>query len=161
MIAVDVEVEAEAWSALDEVEVLARRSAEAALRAAAAEAAGPLSATILLTDDGAVRELNHSWRGQDKPTNVLSFPASHPTAPGEPRHLGDVVLAYETVAGEARIEGKQLAHHAAHLIVHGILHLLGQDHASDAEADAMEAMERSALVSLGISDPYGEIRPGE
>jgi probable rRNA maturation factor len=159
VIAVDVEIEAGAWSEIRQVDHLARRSAEAALRAAAE--AGPLSATVLLTDDASVRELNRGWRRQDKPTNVLSFPASHPALPGEPRHLGDLALAYETVADEARAEGKTLDDHAAHLIVHGILHLLGRDHETEAEADAMERLEVAALGSLGIDDPYRGTRLAE
>ena len=159
MIEVDVEIEAEGWSKIGGVEHLARRSAEAALRAAAAETADPHSATILLTDDEAVRELNRAWRGQDKATNVLSFPASHPPAAGEPRHLGDLALAFETVAWEAEAEGKSLHDHAAHLIVHGILHLLGRDHGNDEEAEEMERVELAALVSLGIEDPYRGTRP--
>ena len=161
MIAVDVEIETDAWAEIRDLGDLARRSAEAAVRAAADEAAGPLSATVLLTDDEAVRELNRGWRGQDKATNVLSFPASHPIVPGEPRHLGDLALAYETVAGEAAAEGKSLDHHAAHLIVHGILHLLGRDHGTEDQADAMERVEVAALASLGIDDPYRGTRPGE
>jgi probable rRNA maturation factor len=107
------------------------------------------------------RELNRRWRGKDSATNVLSFPAQDFEAGPvsmPPRRLslplGDVVLAFETVAAEAAAQGKSLDDHAAHLIVHGILHLLGLDHAAEEEAEAMEAMERAALAALGIADPY-------
>lgn len=154
MIALDVVVEAEAWSALPAADDLAQRAADAALAAAPDAPAGPLAATLLLTDDASIRELNLRWRGQDKPTNVLSFPSGAPAHPGEARELGDVALAFETVAREADEEGKSLADHAAHLVVHGILHLLGHDHADDEEAEEMEVRERQALAALGVADPY-------
>lgn len=154
MITLDIVAEAEGWPA--EAEAAARRAAAAAV---AGEGAEPLAATLLLADDAAVRILNRDWRGQDKPTNVLSFPADMPTPPGEPRQLGDVALALETVAREAALEGKSLPDHVAHLVVHGILHLLGADHETDGEADAMEAREIAALARIGVADPYGRTAP--
>jgi probable rRNA maturation factor len=154
VIALDVEIEAGGWTEITGVEWLATRAAEAALVAAKPDKAEDLEATILLTDDAAVRELNRLWRGKDNPTNVLSFPADLPTLPGEPRHIGDIALAYETLSREAQAEGKTLAHHMAHLVVHGVLHLLGHDHERDDEAEAMEAAEISALEALGIANPY-------
>jgi probable rRNA maturation factor len=109
-----------------------------------------LSVAILLTDDAEVRQLNRDHRRQDKPTNVLSFPAAE-TAIG---HLGDLALAYETCAREANEQGKPLGHHLAHLVVHGVLHLTGWDHEADAEAEAMERLERTVLARLGVPDPY-------
>ncbi|NNM74405.1 rRNA maturation RNase YbeY [Enterovirga aerilata] len=156
MIALDVEIEAEAWSAITGVEWLATRAAQAALAAARLGEDEDLEATLLLTDDASVRELNRQWRGQDKPTNVLSFPAEMASPPGEPRHLGDIALAYETVAREAEAEGKPLPNHMAHLVVHGLLHLLGHDHETDPEAERMERAEVLALEALGIPDPYRE-----
>ena len=156
MIALDVEIEAGDWREITGVEWLARRAAEAALVAAKPEKDEDLEATILLTDDAAVRELNRQWRGKDNPTNVLSFPADLPSVPGEPRHLGDIALAYETVFREAETEGKTVANHMAHLVVHGLLHLLGYDHEQDDEAEAMEAAELAALDALGIANPYPE-----
>ena len=103
-----------------------------------------------------MRALNARWRGLDKPTNVLSFPAAAPERLGETPVLGDVVVAFETMAREADDEGKALADHFRHLVVHGFLHLLGFDHRSDAEAEAMEALERRILARLGVADPYGE-----
>jgi probable rRNA maturation factor len=116
---------------------------------------GAAEVAILLTDDQAIRALNRQWRGRDEPTNVLSFP-HHPSgrhADG-PNILGDIVVAYETTAREAASEGKPLLHHLTHLTVHGFLHLLGYDHESHAEAEAMENLERKILAQLGILDPY-------
>ena len=142
---IEVEVEADLWRELPEAERLVRTAAEAAL---GPEGEGALA--ILLTDDAAVRELNGRWRGKDAPTNVLSFPAAPTAAPW----LGDVALAYETCAREAAEQGKPLAHHITHLVAHGVLHLLGWDHQTDAEADEMEALERDILARLGVPDPY-------
>jgi probable rRNA maturation factor len=137
---------------------VARRCAAAA-RAALARAGqhlpGPAELSIVLADDALLRRLNRKWRGLDKPTNVLAFPALAGTAgPGAPRLLGDVVLGFETVAREARRQEKALADHLAHLVVHGVLHLLGFDHARAAAARRMEAVETVVLSRLGIADPY-------
>lgn len=154
MIVLDIDIEIGSWSEVPALEDLAQRAAQAALASVPGADAGPVAATLLLTGDREVAELNRQWRGQDRPTNVLSFPASLPAIPGEPRQLGDIALAYETVAREAADESKTVADHAAHLIVHGVLHLLGQDHATDGEADTMERIEVAALSSLGIANPY-------
>lgn len=156
MIALDVEVEAGAWSEITGVEWLATRAAQAAVEAARRGDEEDLEATLLLTDDASVQALNRQWRGQDKATNVLSFSADVPSPPGEPRHLGDIALAYETVLREAAAERKSLPDHVAHLVVHGVLHLLGHDHEAEHEADAMERAEVVALGALGIADPYRE-----
>ena len=158
MIALDLAATSERWAALGDVEALARRAVEAAL----AVARNPprqedVELSLLLADDEAVRALNRAWRGKDKATNVLSFPANpHPGMPGR-QPLGDVALAFGTVAREAESEGKTLADHATHLIVHGVLHLLGYDHETEAEAEIMEALEVEALARLGIADPYREM----
>jgi probable rRNA maturation factor len=134
-VSLDLVVEAGGWAALGEVEALVEIS-------------------VLLADDATIRELNREWRGKDKPTNVLSFPApEQPGVPG-PRHLGDLALAFETLEREARDEDKPLADHATHLIVHGTLHLLGYDHETTGEAEIMEALEVKALARLGVADPY-------
>ncbi len=111
---------------------------------------------IVLADDSAIRALNREWRGMDKPTNVLSFPfpAAGPGHEDEAPHLGDIVIAYETTAREAAAEGKPFADHLAHLTIHGFLHLLGYDHETDRDADAMERLESSILSRLGVPDPY-------
>jgi len=139
---------------------LAAASAHAALAAASAGVAGPVEASILLTDDAAVRGLNRAWRGQDKPTNVLSFPAGdEPALAGAPRLLGDVVVALETVEREAAAAGLSCADHLAHMVVHGILHLVGHDHLDEADAAFMERLEARVLGGLGIVDPYLEMAP--
>ena len=159
MITLDISVEAEGWSGLAEAEALAQRAAAAAVAVHARPDAvdEECEAGVLLTDDARIRELNRSWRGKDTPTNVLSFPA--PPSPGAhfPRYLGDLALAYETLAREAEDESKPLAHHFAHLVVHGVLHLLGHDHEAEDEAQVMEALEVKALATLGIADPYRDM----
>ena len=157
MIALEVVMEAGRWEGAGLDVALAERAAAAALRAAPEAPHDDVAATLLLADDATVQALNREWRGQDKPTNVLSFPSSAPAIPGEPRHLGDVALAFETVVREAETEGKSVADHAAHLVVHGILHLIGRDHETDGEADAMESVEIAALSILGIPDPYRDV----
>jgi probable rRNA maturation factor len=118
----------------------------------------PAEVSILFTDDAAIRRLNAQYRGQDKATNVLSFPQAagpHGQAGGA-RLLGDIILAFETVGAEAALAGKPLKAHMAHLVIHGFLHLLGFDHEGDAEAETMEALERAALERMGIADPYAD-----
>lgn len=142
---IEIEVEAEAWTgALPQTEVIVESAARAALGTVAGDV------VVLLTDDDAVRDLNARFRDKDRPTNVLSFPAPESAAP----HLGDIVLAYGVCAAEAEAQGKTLADHLSHLVVHGVLHLLGRDHEDDAEADEMEAEEREILAQLGVADPY-------
>ena len=154
----EVTVEADAWhSAVTDPVGTAARAVRAALDTAAVPFPSPPEVSVLLADDGRVRELNRAWRGKDKPTNVLSFPAWEPGAllPAEgPLPLGDVAVALETVLREAAAEGRTPEAHLAHLVVHGTLHLLGHDHEEDDEAERMEALEVRALASLGIADPY-------
>jgi probable rRNA maturation factor len=124
-----------------------------ALAAAAAEESAEGSVSLLLGDDAAISALNAQFRGKNGPTNVLSFPA--PLAgPGAGGFLGDIALAAETIVEEANFQGKRFEHHAAHLAVHGFLHLLGYDHNEPGEAERMEARERAILAILGIDDPY-------
>ena len=131
------------------------RAVAAALTEVDAKAGGPCELSVVFTDDEGIRRLNAGWRGKDKPTNVLSFPA-FTLKPGDtlPPMLGDIVLAGETVAREAELENKPLEHHITHLVVHGLLHLLGHDHEAEHEAVIMEAAERRALARLAIPDPY-------
>jgi probable rRNA maturation factor len=119
--------------------------------AAAAQSEGRTgTVSVLLGDDSAIAALNKQFRGKDGPTNVLSFPA----AELDPNFIGDIALAAETIVEEANFQGKRFDHHAAHLVVHGFLHLLGYDHEQPDEAEKMEARERAILVSVGIDDPY-------
>jgi len=145
---IDVEVEDTAWTdALPDAAALVLAATEATLNSEGATGEG---VALLLTDDETVRELNGRFRHQDKPTNVLSFPA-----PQNPeRFLGDVALAYGVCAREAAEQGKPLAHHLQHLVAHGVFHLLGYDHETDAQAEGMESLERAVLAGLGIPDPY-------
>lgn len=145
---IEVEVEAGDWTdTVEDVEAVVERAAVAALGSASG------GVVILLTDDETVRDLNARFRSKDRPTNVLSFPAAD--MPGAaPRPLGDIVLAYGVCAAEATDQGKTLTNHLTHLVVHGVLHLLGRDHEIEAEAEAMEAEERAVLARLGVADPY-------
>ncbi|MDQ2703823.1 MAG: rRNA maturation RNase YbeY [Pseudomonadota bacterium] len=153
-IVIDLMVEAGDWPARRALKNLTQKAVGAALEEVGA-AGGGSELSIVFSDDAHIRRLNAGWRGKDKPTNVLSFPA-FPVKPGErlPPMLGDIVLAAETVAREARLEGKPLDHHIMHLLIHGVLHLLGHDHEDAAEAEHMEALERAALATLAIPDPY-------
>ena len=144
----------EAWRTVGVTDAMLVRAARTGFRAALPASSGTYELSVLLTNDDEMRVLNRTWRGKDASTNVLSFPASD--QPGQSALLGDVALAYETTAKEAREANIALADHAAHLVVHGVLHLLGFDHTEDDEAERMEALERQALASLGISDPYAE-----
>lgn len=138
-----------------EAENSVERAARAALAAAAPGGEPPLILGVILTDDAEQRRLNLSYRGIDAPTNVLSFAlADVAPPPGAPVLLGDVVLAYETVAREAAEQQKTLAAHLQHLVVHGVLHLLGFDHENDTQAAKMEALEVEILQRLGVPDPY-------
>lgn len=135
--------------------MLAASAARLTLHRAGAPAAAIVD--ITLADDAAQRELNHTWRGKDAPTNVLAFPAADPALPppaGAPLLLGDVVLAFETVRREAVEQQKPLADHLRHLVVHGVLHLLGYAHDDDDAAAAMEAREIAILAELGVPNPY-------
>ena len=111
--------------------------------------------SIVLADDDTVHALNRQYRGIDKPTNVLSFPTEKwEEGGGQPVLIGDVVLGFETVKREAKLADKPLGHHVSHLIVHGILHLLGYDHETDSDAAEMEPLETAILARLNIPDPY-------
>lgn len=164
---VELEIAIEApWPDAADWEALAERAVEALAEIAPELANSRLSASLLFSDDAEVHALNREWRGKDKPTNVLSFPmleredllALSPEGP--PELLGDIALALETCSHEAADKGVSLEHHAAHLVVHGLLHLAGHDHIdSDEEAAAMEALEIKALALMGIADPYGDRDP--
>jgi probable rRNA maturation factor len=133
-------------------DALLRRAGRAAFRASPRPGRS-FSVTLVLIADEEMRDLNRLWRGKDAPTNVLSFPAD---ADRDRGFLGDIVLAYETAHREAKERGISLADHASHLVVHGILHLLGFDHEGDPDAERMERVERIALASIGVADPYAD-----
>lgn len=154
VIVLDISVESAEWEQLGDLEALALRAVNAAYEVTGGPPEAPVSVSLLFADDGAIRTLNANWRDKDKPTNVLSFPANHPPGMPGPELLGDIILAHETCAREAREEDKSLLDHTTHLIVHGALHLLGYDHIEEDEAEEMEALEIEALATLGIADPY-------
>lgn len=145
------------WSdALPEAEVIVRRAVVAAWRAASPKMRGHATAevSVALAGDAQLRDLNRDYRGCDKATNVLAFPAGEEAVAGQARMLGDIVLAFETLLAEAAAQGKRADDHLTHLVVHGLLHLLGFDHEREHDAVAMESLERDILASLGIADPY-------
>lgn len=133
---------------------LALAACDAALAVAPVKPLAGAELSLLLTDDRRIRIVNRDWRGFDKATNVLSFPAAPPELIAQSPVLGDIVIAYETVAREAESEDKSLHDHFSHLVIHGLLHLLGEDHETEDEARRMEALEIEALARLGIADPY-------
>jgi probable rRNA maturation factor len=146
---IDIQVQSPLWNA--------QPLAEQTIREAITAAAGALSTesgevSILLTDDSEIARLNRDWRGIDKPTNVLSFPASR-VGQGD-KLLGDIVIAYETLERESTDESRDFLHHLAHLAVHGFLHLIGFDHETDAQAEEMEGLESRIMMRLNMPDPY-------
>jgi probable rRNA maturation factor len=155
----EVLVVADCWQGEPEAEAVIQRAIAAAAEAVDADV-GDAELAVMLTDDSGIRTLNSNWRGIDKPTNVLSFPALQPTAPSRPgdapRMLGDIAIAYETMRREADDEQKPFDHHLSHLAVHGFLHLIGYDHETEGEAEVMEALEQEILAQLGIPDPYAD-----
>jgi probable rRNA maturation factor len=153
-LSIDIMVEDQGWNVISGVEALAQAAVLAAASGSGINLKPGAEISLLLTADGPVRTLNRQWRGFDKPTNVLSFPAATPDALAAAPMLGDIVLAFGVTAREAEAEGKPIAHHLTHLVVHGMLHLLGFDHETDAEAERMESVERRVLACLGIPDPY-------
>jgi probable rRNA maturation factor len=158
---VDFRVLDPAWRLdLPEAAKLCRRAARAAFRRAGGSR-GAAELAVVLSDDAAVRGLNRRFRGIDRTTNVLAFPAGDGAArPRQPRMLGDVVLARGRVAREAARQGKDLAAHVSHLVVHGVLHLLGHDHQEEPEAEMMEGLEVAVLAALGVANPYGDSATG-
>jgi probable rRNA maturation factor len=158
-VSLDVSVPSSLWRRLPRARMIARETI-----AAAAESGGPSEGGevgLCLADDAALQALNLRWRGLDKPTNVLSFPAAIDAvvdrvgrARRARRHVGDIALAYETLAREAEDLGVPLVDHYRHLLAHGFLHLIGYDHETDAEAERMEALETRILTRFGVGDPY-------
>jgi probable rRNA maturation factor len=157
----EVLVVADCWQTEPDAEAVIHRAIEAAAGFADADV-GEAELAVMLTDDSGIRTLNSNWRGIDKPTNVLSFPALQAPAgvPSDaPRMLGDIAIAYQTTRKEADEEHKPFDHHLSHLAVHGFLHLIGYDHENDDDAEAMEGLETEILAQLGIPDPYRDQDP--
>jgi probable rRNA maturation factor len=150
---------ADCWQGEPDAEAVIHRAIAAAAELVDADL-GEAELAVMLTDDAGIRTLNANWRGIDKPTNVLSFPALQPTAgssrDGAPRMLGDIAIAFETTRREADDEQTRFDHHLSHLAVHGFLHLIGYDHEQDDDAEAMETLETEILAQLGIPDPYAD-----
>jgi probable rRNA maturation factor len=155
----EVLVVADCWQNEPDVEAVIERAIAVAAEMVDADT-GEAELAVMLTDDGGIRTLNKNWRGIDKPTNVLSFPALQPTgergSQDAPRMLGDIAIAYETTRREADDEQKRFDHHLSHLAIHGFLHLIGYDHEKDQDAETMETLEREILAQLDIPDPYAE-----
>src|ERR1700674_774104 len=155
----EVLVVADCWQAEPDAETAIHRAIATAAASITVDVA-ETELAVMLTDDSGIRTLNSNWRGIDKPTNVLSFPALPPTGPqtpdDAPRMLGDIAIAYETTRSEADDEQKPFDHHLSHLAVHGFLHLIGYDHERDDDAEAMETLEQEILAQLGIPDPYAD-----
>jgi probable rRNA maturation factor len=159
----EVLVVADCWQTEPDAEAVIHRAIATAaeiVNAGPNKGIGEAELAIMLTDDAGIRTLNNNWRGIDKPTNVLSFPALQPTGKSSrddaPRMLGDIAIAYETTRKEADDEQKPFDHHLSHLAVHGFLHLIGYDHENDDAAEAMETFEQEILAQLGIPDPYAD-----
>jgi probable rRNA maturation factor len=163
----DILVDFPAWlAAVPTAEALCRRAALAAFDATAtahpqAGAGTEAEASVVLSNDARVKMRNAAWRGKNEATNVLAFPAMDLTEarPQEPQQqpplmIGDIIVAFETAAAEATLEGKNLSDHLSHLVVHGMLHLLGYDHRTAIEAEEMESLEVAVLASIGVADPY-------
>jgi probable rRNA maturation factor len=153
-LAIDISVEDKAWAAAGDVDALARAAIDTALAESGDALPENAELSIVLCNDAFIAALNEKWRGIAKPTNVLSFPVEVDSPA-----LGDIVIAYETVAREALEDGKTLRDHLSHMIVHGFFHLLGFDHETDDEAEAMEALEARTLAALGIASPFTDAEP--
>ncbi len=150
----ELRVDADGWKQIHNLAETINNSFNAALESVSI-ACKEISATIVLSDESAVALLNRQWRGKEKSTNILSFPApkDEKSETGR-RYLGDIILAYEVVNKEALQQGKALETHLCHLVIHGALHLLGYDHLNDKQACIMEDLERTAMKTLGLADPY-------
>ena len=153
---VDISTESEDWSAYPELGPFLARAAGKTIEVAGLTVEPDAELSIVLGSDAFLRRLNRAYRGRDSATNVLSFPQQTGAAGPGRRLLGDIALGFETVAREAAAANKPVRHHAAHLVIHGLLHLFGYDHDCDARATEMEAIERAVLDALAIPDPYAQ-----
>jgi probable rRNA maturation factor len=160
-VAVDVQRHAPQWRTAAGTAALVRKAATAAVRQGGVPTLAQVEIAVALADDAMIRDANRSWRSKDSPTNVLSFPSVDAARVAAAPFLGDVVIAYETTLAEALAEGKPFHDHLAHLVAHGVLHLLGYDHVTAADAELMEARERLILAKIGVADPYAGSEPVE
>ena len=160
-VSLDISVPSPLWRGLPRARAIARETIATAVVENEELMRDGAAVSLCLADDAALRQLNLRWRGLDKPTNVLSFPSASAGRLGDATTLGDIALAYETLAREAENLGVPLADHYRHLIAHGFLHLIGYDHETDAEAGRMEALETKILARLGVGDPYAREVIGE
>lgn len=152
-----VAIEESRWlDAIPDLEALCAEVVEHVLADVDNVPAAPLEVACVFVNDATIRDLNAQYRGKDKPTNVLSFASEDELLPGMPAVLGDVILSLETICREALEQGKPLRAHTTHMMVHGLLHLLGFDHENDEEAEEMEALEITLLSDLGLPNPYHE-----
>lgn len=154
---VDVTVEDERWSKLCDAEALAQAAVDAVLARIEASWSGDLEISFLFCNDEKIRGLNATWNNKDSATNVLSFPASPMIDNGPLILLGDVIIAFETISNEALDQHKTIPSHAAHMLVHGVLHLFGYDHLTDDAAAEMESLETNILQMMGITDPWADL----
>jgi probable rRNA maturation factor len=152
----DIRAPSPSWRKLPRARTMARQTVAACIAETGLKTRDGAEMSLLLASDAEVGALNARWRGEDKPTNVLSFPAAPADRLLESATLGDVALAFETVAREAEASGVPLADHYRHLVTHGFLHLIGYDHETDDEAERMEALETRILARLGVADPYAD-----
>jgi probable rRNA maturation factor len=155
----DVRIQSRRWREVEDLKPRINAAIEAALMLAPVKPSPGAELSLLLTDDKRIRIVNRDWRGFDKATNVLSFPAAPPERIASSPVIGDIVLAFETVAREAEAEEKSFGDHLSHLVIHGLLHLVGEDHETEEQAQRMEALETAALARLGIADPYAGSEP--
>jgi probable rRNA maturation factor len=157
---IEAVLESEGWNAVFDPEELAQICIKAAAKKRRSMPKKDSEVCVIFCDDKKMQELNRDWRKMDKPTNVLSFPAPRLPGPTPVIALGDIFLGLETVQREAMEQDKSFRDHAAHMIVHGFLHLIGYDHENDTDAEEMEGEEIRVLATLGISNPYhGDWRP--
>jgi len=155
-LSLDISAPCGLWRGLKRARALARETIAACVAESGFAGPAGLEVSLCLTDDAEVRRLNARWRGIDEPTNVLSFPAAPAERASDAPMLGDIALAYETLAREAEESGASLADHYRHLVAHGFLHLIGYDHQTDEEAHRMQELETRILAKLGVGDPYAE-----
>ncbi|MDD3370603.1 MAG: rRNA maturation RNase YbeY [Alphaproteobacteria bacterium] len=166
-ISLDFQITVPSWTRLPRLRARLKEAAQATAQYLGSSLRAPASATILLSGNARIRQLNFDFRGMDRPTNVLSFPQFSPpeiarlAKKNDEIELGDIALAYQYVSREARDEEKKAIDHTTHLVIHGLLHLFGYDHQKESAAEKMEKAERTIMKSLGLPDPYATLRPSK